>query len=158
MSDASFLDGADHPLRLKALNAEDVNVISTLLQDAVFPAHEMQWDTKQRRFAILLNRFRWEDIEKAEAQGHAYERVQTVLAIEDVQKVRSKGIEPHDGQTVHSLLSIAFNAGEDGGGNFMLHLAGDAAIAVTVEAIELILQDVTRPYIAPSGKRPAHPE
>ncbi|MEL0285532.1 MAG: DUF2948 domain-containing protein, partial [Paracoccaceae bacterium] len=31
------------------------------------------------------------------------------------------------------------------------------AIRVTCEAIEVTLKDVTRPYIAPSGKTPQHP-
>ena len=40
----------------------------------------------------------------------------------------------------------------------MLTLAGDGAIALEVEALEVTLQDVTRPYRAPSGKAPAHPD
>jgi len=39
--DARFEDGAERPLRLKALDAEDLSVISALAQDAVFPAREM---------------------------------------------------------------------------------------------------------------------
>ena len=61
MSDARFEDGGDKPLRLKALDADDLTVISSLTQDAIFPATEMKWDRKARRFALLLNRFRWED-------------------------------------------------------------------------------------------------
>jgi hypothetical protein len=37
-------------------------------------------------------------------------------------------------------------------------LAGDGAIRLSVEAIELMLKDVTRPYVAPSKKAPSHPE
>ena len=55
MSDASFHDGREAPLNLGALEAEDLQVISTLVQDAVFPIHEMSWRSKERRFALLLH-------------------------------------------------------------------------------------------------------
>jgi len=40
----------------------------------------------------------------------------------------------------------------------IITLAGDGAVSVEVEALEVTLQDVTRPYIAPSKARPTHPE
>ena len=55
MSDAKFEDGGEKPLRLKALDIVDLAVMSSLTQDAVFPASEMRWDSKARRFALLLN-------------------------------------------------------------------------------------------------------
>ncbi len=61
MTDASFEDGREAPLHLKALEVDDLSVISSLAQDAVFPVTEMKWQPRARRFAILLNRFRWED-------------------------------------------------------------------------------------------------
>ena len=77
MSDASFEDGRERPLNLGAYEAEDLEVISSLVQDAVFPVTEMSWRVSARRFAILLNRFRWEDRVAAERRGRAYERVQS---------------------------------------------------------------------------------
>ena len=59
--DARFEDGGEAPLNLGALDAEDLQVISSLVQDAVFPASEMSWDKRAGRFALLLNRMRWED-------------------------------------------------------------------------------------------------
>jgi hypothetical protein len=113
----------------------------------------MRWDRKHRRFALLLNRFRWEDAARRRA---GFERVQSVLLIEDAMAVRSQGIDPGDGETVLSLLSVTFEPGEDGTGTVVLTLAGDGAVAVDVEALEVVLRDVTRPWVAPSGKVPAH--
>lgn len=155
--DATFEEGAERPLRLRALDSDDLAVISGLVQDAVFPGNEMRWDRRRRRFALLLNRFRWEDSERAEARGRAYERVQSVLAFEDVLAVQSQGVAPGDAETVLSLLSLAFEPGEDGTGHVVLMLAGDGAIRLHVEALEVVLRDVTRPYIAPSGDKPRHP-
>jgi len=156
MTDAKFEDGGEKPLRLKALDADDLQVLSALAQDAVFPASEMRWTRADRRFAILLNRFRWEDKNIATARKRDFERVQAVLVIEDVMKVQSQGVPQGDADTVLSLLSVAFEAGEDGTGKVILTLAGDGAIACDVEALEVVLKDVTRPYIAPSRKAPAH--
>jgi hypothetical protein len=157
-NDATFEDGREAPLRLKALDTDDLTVLAALVQDAVFPAAEMKWDAKARRFAILLNRFRWEDADKARLRKRGFERVQSVLAIEDVMRVQSQGVDKSDPDMVFSLLSATFVAAEDGMGRVELTLAGDGVIAVEVEALELLLQDVTRPYVAPSGKVPGHPE
>jgi hypothetical protein len=155
--DARFEDADVQPLRLKALDADDLGVISAFVQDAVFPASEMIWTKKDRRFALLLNRFRWEDAPKAEVRNRAFERVQSVLVIEDVRKVQSLGVQRGDSGLVMSLLSIAFEPGQDGMGRVILTLAGDGVIAVEVETLEVVLRDVTRPYAAPSGKVPGHP-
>ena len=150
VEDARFEDGGEKALRLKALEPDDLPVIASLVQDAVFPGNEMTWDRRGRRFALLLNRFRWED-------GRSPERVQSVLTIEDAVRVASQGVERGDADMVLSLLTLAWEPGEDGTGACVLTLAGDGAIRVEVEALEVTLTDVTRPYVAPSGKRPEHP-
>ncbi len=156
MTDARFEDGGEGPLRLVAQDAEDLKVISTLVQDAVLPVTEMSHDPKRRRFALMLNRFRWEDRTQAEAVGRAYERVRSVLVIDDVLRVQSQGFDRGDKDLVLSLLALDFAPGADGTGRLTLTLAGDGAIALDVEALEVRLDDVTRPYRAPSGKVPAH--
>lgn len=156
MSDARFEDGDEGPLRLIAAGAEDVQVLSSLVQDAVFQAAEMRFDRKARRFAILLNRFRWEDQEAARKAGRPFERVRSLLVAEDVQSARTQGLDPRDKDTILSLLSVSFVPGADGTGRLTFVLAGDGAIALEVEALELRLDDVTKPYLAPSRKAPDH--
>jgi len=151
--DASFEDGREAPLNLGALDADDLQVISSLVQDAVLPASEMSWRPKEQRFALLVNRFRWEDEGR---DRHGSERVQSVLVVENVQRVASQGVNPRDTDTILSLLSLSFEPGEDGTGHLLLTLAGDGAIRLAVEALEVTLKDVTRPYRAPSGKAPDH--
>jgi len=154
--DATFEDGAERPVSLKAFDAEGLQVISALTQDAVFPITEMLWDRRHRRFALLINRFRWEDRAAADGRKRPYERVQAVLSFEDVLAVRSQGVERADKDLVLSLLSVVFEPGEEGTGQVILTLAGDGAIALDVECLEATLKDVTRPYVAPSRKAPRH--
>lgn len=156
MADARFQDGDEGPLRLIAREAGDLPVLSALVQDAVFPATEMRYDRKSRRFAILLNRFRWEDEAAARAAGRPFERVRSLMIAEDVLHVRTQGVNPRDPDMVLSLLSVSFAEGAEGSGTLTLTLAGDGAIALEVEALELRLDDVTRPYVAPSRRAPEH--
>ena len=100
----------------------------------------------------MINRFRWENGRQQP------ERVQSVLAFEDVMAVQSQGIDKADSDLVCSLLSISFVPTVDGAGRVELMLAGDGAIALNVEALEAVLRDVTQPYAAPSGKAPTHPD
>ena len=153
--DARFEDGREAPLNLGAMDADDLQVISALSQDAVFPITEMRWQAKARQFALLLNRFRWEDEGKAR---HAPERVQSVLAFDNVLSVSSQGIDRSDADVVLSLLSIRWEAADQTSGDILLELAGDGAIRLRVEAIEARLKDVTKPYVAPSKRAPEHPE
>ena len=156
MNDARFEDSAEGPLRLVAQDAEGLSVLSALLQDAVFPITEMRFAVKRRRFALLLNRFRWEDRDAAERAQRRYERVQSLLVFEDVLSVQSQGIDRGEVETVLSLLELRFVPGADGTGRIELVLAGDGAIALQVEALDATLRDVSRPYRAPSGRVPQH--
>ena len=151
--DAKFEDGAEAPLNLGAMDPEDLQVVSSLSQDAIFPITEMIWRQGERRFAILINRFRWEDQGRTR---HAPERVQSLLVIDNVLRVASQGIDRNDRDTVLSLLSVTFEPGEEGSGHLILTLAGDGAIRLEIEALDVTLKDVTRPYRAPSGKAPNH--
>lgn len=154
--DARFEEGGERPLRLTAQDAEDLQVVSALVQDAVFVRGDVRWRKPERRFALLVNRFRWEDLPLAERSGWSFERVRSVLSIEDAMQVRASGLEDVDEDTVLSVLSMTWEPGEDASGTVELTLAGDGAIRVEVEALEIILRDVTRPYRAMSGQAPHH--
>ena len=99
-----------------------------------------------------------QDNETVSRSRRPVERVQTLLAFDDVLKVQSQGIERGDKDMVLSLLTLTFEPSEDGAGRILLTFAGDGALALEVEAINIMLQDVTRPYIAPSRQAPSHPE
>jgi len=156
MADARFEDADDAPLRLIAQESADVPVLAALVQDAVFPITEMTWDRRRRRFALLLNRFRWEDRAAAEREGRPFERVRSLLVFEGVLSVRTQGIDRGDADTILSLLSLDYAPGAEGAGVFTLVLAGDGAVELQTETLEAVLTDVSRPYRAPSGKVPHH--
>ncbi|QFT62542.1 Protein of unknown function [Roseivivax halotolerans] len=150
--DARFEDAGPQPLNLGAMDPDDLAVLSALAQDAVLPVTEIAWRARDRQVALLINRLRHED------RTPEVERVQSLLVVENALHVSSQGIDRSDRDMILQILTITFAPGDDGSGAVEIAFAGDGAIRVEVEALELRLKDVTRPYRAPSGKRPQHPE
>ncbi|MBL4749751.1 MAG: DUF2948 family protein [Amylibacter sp.] len=151
VKDARFEDVQELPLRLIARDADDLAVISALLQDAVLLMKETSWQPDVNRFGMLVNRFRWEDKADAEQGKRPYERVQSMLVIDYVQNVSSMGVDHTDKKQIISILSVAC---EDDKITFTL--AGDGALSLDVECLEVTMKDVTKPYAAISKSAPRH--
>ena len=131
-------------VKLKVVDAEDLEIISARVQDAVGRLRDFVWLPKERRFAMLLNRFRWE-----EPKGNGT-RVQAALRFDGVTKVQSNSIKRGAPEAVVALLAIRFTSagGGDPGGVIELTLAGGGAFRLIVECIDAELADLTRPWTA----------
>jgi len=154
--DAGFNDALDRPLNLGAQDAEDLQVISSLTQDAVLTVDDLKWSRSERQVVFLLKRFRWEDVELAKQQGRDPERVQSLLVIQNATGLASQGIDRKQADVVLSLISLEFSGAEDGVGDLVLTFSGDGALKVQVDGLDVALRDVTRPYVAPSKQVPNH--
>ena len=154
--DAGFNDALDRPLNLGAQDAEDLQVISSLTQDAVLTVDDLKWNRAERQVVFLLKRFRWEDVELAKQQGRDPERVQSLLVIQNATGLASQGIDRKQVDIVLSLMSLEFSGAEDGVGDLVLTFSGDGALKVQVDGLDVALRDVTRPYVAPSKQVPNH--
>ena len=154
--DAGFNDALDRPLNLGAQDAEDLQVISSLTQDAVLTVDDLKWSRAERQLVFLLKRFRWEDVELAKQQGRDPERVQSLLVIQNATGLVSQGIDRKQADIVLSLMSLEFSGAVDGVGDLILTFSGDGALKVQVDGLDVALRDVTRPYVAPSKQVPNH--
>ena len=154
--DAGFNDALDRPLNLGAQDTEDLQVISSLTQDAVLTVDDLKWNRAERQVVFLLKRFRWEDVELAKQQGRDPERVQSLLVIQNATGLASQGIDRKQVDIVLSLMSVEFLGAEDGVGDLILTFSGDGALKVQVDGLDVALRDVTRPYVAPSKQVPNH--
>ena len=154
--DAEFNDALDRPLNLGVQDAEDLQVISSLTQDAVLTVDDLKWNRAERQVVTLLKRFRWEDVELAKQQGRDPERVQSLLVIQNATGLASQGIDRKQLDIVLSLMSLEFSGAEDGVGDLILTFSGDGALKVQVDGLDVGLRDVTRPYVAPSKQVPNH--
>lgn len=126
-------------LKLLALDEEDLDIISAHMQDAVFKAADIEFDQKYGLFSVKTNRFAWE---KAAEKGKSYERRRTLLTFKRVNAVQSLGVNRKNGDAVLDLLAIQFEKMAEGPeGTIELLLAGDGAIRLNVECIEVQLAD-----------------
>jgi hypothetical protein len=139
-------------MKLAAADSEDLELLSARLQDATAKLKDIAWLPRQRRFALLLNRYRWED-----AKGGNGTRVRAGLHFDSVLKVESQYIKRGLPEAVVSLLAIKFTpdvsptsqeAGQEPGGVIELLLAGGGAFRLTVECIDAELADLTGPWEA----------
>ena len=154
--DARFEDGDDKALNIGAFDQRDLEVVSSLIQDSIFPTSELKWLTTVNKLALLINRFRWEDKSLAQFHDRKAERVQSLLMISHVKRVSSSGFSPKQKDKILSILSISFDGKDGGSGSILIILSGNAGIRVEVDALEIHLRDVTMPYFAPSGTAPKH--
>lgn len=150
-SDARFFDANEKPIRLLAMDGDDLAIISTLVQDAIAERKEMRFEKKAQRFSLLLKRFRWEDAQDAKAANRPFERVQSVLSFGNVLNVKTNGLPQGNDNLVFDLLGLELRDGQ-----ILIALAGEGSIALEIEAIEVQLVDVSKPYRAASQLLPHH--
>ncbi|MEO0620270.1 MAG: DUF2948 family protein [Pseudomonadota bacterium] len=130
-------------LKLIALDASDLQVISAQMQDAVLSGDDIDWAARARRFAMIVSRFAWDaDVDAGDAGSATGERRAAVLRFSHVHRARLQGIDPKAEDTVLSLLAIQFEETNAPGGTITLTFAGDGAIALDVECIEVELVDL----------------
>jgi len=139
------------PLKLAALDTDDLVVLSAHVQDAVLRSGDMVWSPKKQRFALAMNRFAWE-VEKGRAKEH--QRRRTAMHFDRVAAVRSTGINRSAPDAILSLLAIEFEPGEAPAGEIRLMFAGGGEIRLTVECIEAQLADLGAAW--QTKARPAH--
>ncbi len=140
-------------LKLLALDAEDLAVVSAHLQDAVFKTDGLAFDARQHVFSVVVNRFVWEN---AASRGKSFERRRAVVAFKRVNAVRSLGIDRKDASAVFSLLAINFTPkGEGPEGTLDVVLSGNASVALDVECVEVQLADTGGAW--ETSLKPRHP-
>jgi len=139
---------------LGAQDAEDLEIISARLQDAVAQIKDLVYLPKARRFAGLFNRFRWE---KPGGKGHDA-RVRAGLYFNDVVSVKAQNLRRDMPDAVVSLLAIRFTpkGGEDPGGEVELVFSGGGTLKLEVECIDAGLSDIGADWVARG--RPSHGE
>jgi len=148
-------------LRLSARDAKDLEILSAVLQDAVLKVGDIAYLKARRRFALVANRFVWEEAEKPRRKRAPFLRVRTGLHFEDVLGVQAHRIRRDDPDAVLELLAIRFEPEapedpENPAGHVELVFAGGGAIKLHVECLEAHLRDMGAPW--PTKHKPEHPD
>lgn len=137
-------------LKLRAADAEDLAVISAILQDALVTVAEMAYLPEESRFVLVANRFRWEPGETRKD----FERTLSGLCIDGVTAVHRRGFNPREGDRILALLAIHPDS-EDQPKSLILEFAGGSSIWLEVGRIMCHLDDLGEPW--PTRWRPKHP-
>lgn len=135
------------PLRLLAEDAQDLQVISAALQDAVLKVGDIHWEAAARRLTLELNRFRWEAEDRTE-------RVRAGLQIGCVLSVKARRIRRGAQEAVLELLALRFEPGEAPGGRVVFEFADGGDLSAEVECLEAVLADVSHTW--PAKRAPSH--
>ena len=140
-------------IKLRIEDAEDLAAVSLHVQDAILRVGDMHRLARQRRFALLLNRFRWE---KAGSRFslRPQERIRAGLHFDFVTTIRVHGIAQDRKTEFLVLLAAHFTPKDDPAGTIRLDFAGGGAVALEVECIDGALVDIGAPWR--SANRPRH--
>lgn len=139
-------------LRLAAEDAADLEVISAALQDAVTHVRDLAFLPSTRRFACVMNRFRWEG--EGNDRKKTHERVRAGLHFENVITARARNIAQDRPEGVLNLLAIRFDELNPPSGLVTLVFSGGAEVQLEVEALDAHLSDLGLVWETPN--RPEH--
>ncbi len=135
-------------LKLLALDPDDLDVISATTQDAVVRVGDMGFARADHRFALLMNRFAWEE------DGKTRMRKRAALHFDRVNEVKVAGIDLNAVDGVLDLLTIRFSETDAPAGTIELAFAGGGTIRLAVECLEARLADLGAAWAAKAT--PAH--
>ena len=126
-------------LKLIALDADDLAVISAHVQDARLQACDIVWRQSEKRLVIGMNRLDWEQTLDGEAEPR---RLIAALRFDRVLACKSRSIDLAAQQAKLELIGIEFHPGDGPGGSALLMFSGGGALRLDVECLECELTDL----------------
>jgi Protein of unknown function (DUF2948) len=126
-------------LKLMALDADDLAVISAHVQDARVQASDIIWRQDEKRLVIGMNRPDWEQTLSGET---APRRLIAALRFDRVLSCKSRNIDLEAPETALELLGIEFHPGVAPGGCAILMFSQGGALRLDLECLECELTDL----------------
>ncbi len=132
-------------VKLRARDAEDLAVVSAMLQDGLVPLGDMEFLLGEHGFIMAVNRYRWENDTR--------ERILAGLRFDAVRDVRYRGIDRKNRSQFLSFLAVTYEGGETEG-MVVMQFSGGGAIQLDVGGLNCILADFDEGW--PTLWKPAH--
>jgi len=139
-------------LKLVALDKDDIEVVSTHVQDALVKVADIFWQPREHRFVMALNRFDW--MSAIDANGNrdgcppTYRRCRTALRFDRVNVCKCRNLDQTNRDATLNLLAVEFAEGDAPAGTITLIFSGGGAIRLEVECLEAELVDLGEVYAA----------
>ncbi|QJE73396.1 DUF2948 family protein [Aerophototrophica crusticola] len=145
-------------LKLRAQDADDLKVVSAMMQDAIIPICDVGYLPDEQAFVLVANRFKWECAERNGAKAATgptpdedcgFERTNCAIRFHNITRASYRNLDLRDRTQMLSLLSI-----EPGEGAVLLHFSGGHCVRLETAALDVRLEDIGEPW--PTGARPCH--
>ncbi len=142
-------------LKLQVRDADDLQILSSLLQDALIAASDMHFDPASKEFFVICNRFCWEKLPKEAASAQPAEswaRALCGVRIGTVTQARTKGFASRQKAAgFYNLLSISY---ENSAGRLDWVFSGSARLQMQIDRLEIVLADLGPDH--PAFAKPGH--
>ena len=126
-------------LKLIALDADDLAVISAHVQDARVQPADIIWRQNEKRLVVGMSRLDWEQTLAGET---APRRLVAALRFDRVLSCKSRNIDLEAPDAAMELVGIEFHPGEAPGGSAVLLFSQGGAVRLDVECLECELTDL----------------
>jgi hypothetical protein len=126
-------------LKLIALDADDLAVISAHVQEARVQTSDIVWRQGEKRLVVGMFRLDWEQTMAGEA---APRRLIAALRFDRVLSCKSRDIDLEAPPAALELVGIEFYPGDVPGGSVVLLFAHGGALRLDVECLECELTDL----------------
>ena len=143
--------------RLIALDADDLAVVSTHVQDARVRVGDIVWRQSEKRLVIGLNRLDWDAVLSAPQTADAAQpdseprRLISALRFERVLACKSRNIDLDKPETMLELMGVEFHEDDAPGGAAVLLFAHGGALRIDIECLESELADLGEDDLGAAG-------
>jgi len=135
-------------LKLIALDAEDLAVISAHVQDARVRTADIVWRQAEKRLVIGMSRLDWE---QTLSGGNTPRRLIAALRFDRVLACKSRNIDLGAPQAMLDLVGIEFHPKEAPGGSALLLFDRGGVLRLDIECLECGLTDLGTDDLGASG-------
>ena len=145
----------ENTLKLRAVAAEDIKILSTLLQDGLVASSDLHYEKDEAWFVMVINRFCWEQTNDGEPEKQP-NRCLCGLKVGHVKHVSQRGLSAAATQ-FYNLLSITYEETKENqkAVNSLTFTFSDGYdIMLAVDELSLIVQDIAAPH--PALAQPQH--
>ena len=126
-------------LKLIALDADDLAVISAHVQDARVQTADIIWRQGEKRLVVGMSRLDWEQTLSGQT---APRRLIAALRFDRVLSCKSRNIDLGTPETTLELLGIEFHPGDTPSGSAVLLFNHGGALRLDLECLECQLTDL----------------
>src|ERR1700745_3621486 len=139
------------PVKFVALDRDDLEVVSTHLQDALVKVADVMWRPHEKRLVVALSRFDWLS---AEGTKPELRRCRSALRFERVKCCKCRDVNPAGKDAVLNLLAVEFAESDSPPGVVTLIFSGGAMLRLKFECRGPDLADLGPSW--PAAARPVH--